>query len=181
MSEHEELPLNTSAVAKKKPGPQPGTRKASGAQSKANVAAANNSLGNLSREQVAHGEGRAPRRSMSGLDLNLYFAAKYTSNKNFYYRIFIEDGRGRIEKALAAYYDFVLDENGAKLSAQSGNKKMYLMALDKTYREEDDKLKQKQHNATLRTEKSKKLDVEGLEDSEYEDSKSRESVDRFSS
>ncbi len=181
MSEHEELPLNTSAVVKNKPGPKAGARKASGAQTRANVAITDSSLGNLSREQIAHGEGRAPRRSMSGLDLNLYFAAKYTSNKNMYYRIFTEDGRGRIEKAKAAYYEHVLDENGAKLSAQSGNKKMYLMALDKTYRAEDDKLKQKQYNATLVAERSKKLAVDGLEDSDFEDSKSIESSDRFSS
>ena len=179
MSEHEELPLNTST--RQKPGPKAGVRKASGAQTKATVAFGDESLGNLSREQVAHGEGRAPRRSMTGLDLNLYFAPKYTANKNMYYRIFIEDGRGRLQKAEAAYYEYVLDENGAKLTVNSGNKKMYLMALDKKYRAEDDKLKLDRHNAIMRAEKSKKLDVDGIEDSDFEDSSSKESSDRFSS
>ncbi len=179
MNDITELPLNTSA--KKKPGPKAGVRKPSGAQTKATVAFADHSLGNLSREEVAHGEARAPRRSMTGLDLNLYFSPKYTANKNMYYRIFIEDGRGRIEKALAAYYEFVLDENGAKCTANSGTRKMYLMALDKKYRADDDKLKLERHNAMIRSEKSKKLGVEGVEDSDFEGSSSKESTDRYSS
>ena len=174
----EELPLNTSVRAK--PGPKAGTRRASGAQQGGMTAHTDHSLGNLSREEVAHGEGRAPRRSMSGLDLKLYFAPKYMTNKNMYYRIF-NDRPGRIEQALAAYYEHVIDENGAKLSATSGNTRMYLMALDKKYRAEDDKLKMERHNAMMRIEKSKKLAVEGIEDSEYEGSISKESQDRFSS
>ena len=170
MSEHEELPLNTKA----------GTRRASGAQHGGMTAHTDKSLGNLSREEVAHGEGRAPRRSMNGLDLKLYFSAKYMANKNMYYRIFT-DRDSRIEKAKDAYYEHVLDENGAKLSAISGNTRMYLMALDKKYRAEDDKLKMERHNAMMNSEKSKKLAVDGIEDSDYEGSTSKESQDRFSS
>jgi hypothetical protein len=175
---NEELPLNTSVRAK--PGPKAGTRRASGAQHGGMTAHTDHSLGNLSREEEAHGEGRAPRRSMNGLDLKLYFAPKYMANKNMYYRIFI-DRDSRIEKAKDAYYEHVFDENGAKLSAISGNTRMYLMALDKKYRAEDDKLKMERHNAMMRTEKSKKLSVEGIEDSDYEGSSSKESQDRFSS
>ena len=144
------------------------------------MAQANPSFNDLTREQIAHGEGRAPRRSMSGLDLKLYFAPKYMANKNMYYRIFI-DRDSRIQKALDAYYEYVLDENGVKLSASSGNSRMYLMALDKKYRAEDDKLKLQRHNDMMRSEKSKKLAVEGIEDSDYEGSSSKESSDRFSS
>ena len=176
MSEHEELPLNTSVTA----APKTRTRRASGAQHGGMNAHTNNALGNLSREEVAHGADRAPRRSMTGLDLKLYFAPKYMTNKNMYYRIFT-DRDSRIEQAKDAYYEHVLDENGAKLSAASGNTRMYLMALDKKYRAEDDKLKMEKHHAMMRTERSKKLAVDGIEDSDYEGSTSKESQDRFSS
>lgn len=178
MSEHEELPLQ--AAVRSKPGPKAGARKASGAQLGGMVALGNSATGNLSREEVAHGAGRAPRRAMQGLDLKLYFPEKYMKNKNMYYRIFL-DRDGRIQKALDAYYEHVIDENGVKLSAASGNSRMYLMALDKTYRAEDDKLKLQKHRDTMRSEKSKRLDVDGLEDSDYEGSSSKESTDRFSS
>jgi len=114
---NEELPLNTSA-------PKAATRRASGAQHGGMTAHTNNALGNLSREEVAHGEGRAPRRSMTGLDLKLYFAPKYMANKNMYYRIFT-DRDSRIEQAKDAYYEHVLDENGAKLH----NKKITIVVM----------------------------------------------------
>ena len=173
MSEHEELPLNTSA-AKKKPG-----RKPSGAQQNASMANLDNSLGNLSREEIAHGEARSARRRNRSMDMRLYIDPKYTNNPLIYYRLVADDSRGRLAKCKADDYEHITDENGVNISVPSGNNRMFLMGLHKKYRAEDDKLKMEQHSAMIKGNVHQPLKVDGLED--YTDSKSKESTDKFSS
>jgi hypothetical protein len=153
MSENEELPLNTTA-----------SRKQSGAQVRGTIAALDESLGNMSREELAHGKDRAPRRPMgSGADMNLYVDEKYTSNKDYYYRFILDNDRGRMQKAKDAYYDFVTDENGVNITVNSGNRKFFLMSLHKKWRAEDDALKAKKYNAMLSAKSNEDLGVDGLE------------------
>ena len=175
MSDNIELPLNT----KSKPGPKPGARKPSGAQHNASMAHLDNSLGNLSREEVAHGEARSARRRNRSMDMRLYVDPKYTANPDIYYRLVADDSRGRLAKCKSFDYEHVTDENGVNISVPSGNTRMYLMGLHKKFRAEDDKLKLEQHNAMLRGNVHQPLKVDGLED--YTDSTSKESSDKFSS
>lgn len=173
MSEHEELPLNSTVK-------RPYVRKDSGAQVRGTVAALDSSLGNLSREEIAHGGERAPRRPMgSGADMNLYVDAKYTSNKDYYYRFVLDTDKGRLQRAKDAYYDFVTDENGANITANSGNRKFYLMSLHKQFRAEDDVLKAKKYNAMINAKANEDLGVDGLET--QSELKSRLTSDRYSS
>lgn len=172
MNEHEELPLNSAK--------RPYTRKASGAQVRGTVAALDSSLGNLSREEIAHGAERAPRRPMgSSGDMNLYVDAKYTSNTELYYRYILDTDRGRMQKAKDAYYDFVTDENGANITINSGSRKFYLMSLHKKFRAEDDALKLKKYNAMISAKANEDLGIDGLET--QSELKSKLNADRYSS
>jgi hypothetical protein len=150
------------------------TRKRSSSQTSQAMAAVDRSIGNVSREGQAHGDGRAPRVSMSGADLALSLDPKYYSNPDYYYRWFYEGDNGtKIQRALAAYYDFVVDENGATISRSSGSRQFKLMALHKKYRAEDDALKRKKHNAMIGKQEKESLGIAGLED--YSESSSKES------
>lgn len=150
------------------------TRNRSSAQTSQAMAAVDRSLGNVSREGLSHGEGRAPRVSMSGADLALSLDPKYTSNPDYYYRWFYEgDSGAKIQRALAAYYDFVCDENGATISRASGSRQFKLMALHKKYRAEDDALKRSKHNAMMGKQEKESLGISGLDD--YSEMSSKES------
>lgn len=172
MEDNQELPLGQEK--------RPYNRKASGAQVRGTIAALDPSLGNLSREELAHGGERAPRRPMgSSSDMNLYVDKKYTSNSELYYRFVLDTDKGRMERAKAAYYDFVTDENGVNITVNSGNRKFYLMSLHKKYRAEDDALKLEKYNAMINAKANEDLGVDGLETQTK--FKSKINTDRFSS
>lgn len=165
--ETNEIPLNKNGNPKL-------TRKRSSSQMSIAMATVDRSLGQFSREGLAHGEGRAPRVSMAGSDLNLSLDPKYTSSPDYYYRWFYEGDNGvKIQRALAAYYEFVCDENGVTISRSSGSRQFKLMALHKKYRAEDDALKRKKHNAMIGAQEKESLGIAGLED--YSESSSKES------
>jgi hypothetical protein len=153
---NEELPLNTSTT-------RANTRKASDQTTRGAVAALDESLGNQSREEVAHGRD-APRRPMgSTSDMNLYVDSKYVSNKDRYYRWMLDNDKGRMQKAKDASYDFVTDEQGVNITRNSGSRKFYLMSLHRKFREDDNTLKAKNYNAMLSAKANEGLGVEGLE------------------
>lgn len=157
---------------------EPVRRRRSSAQMQDSMARADRSVGNHSREEVAHGEARAPRVSMVGGDLKLSVDKKYISNPEYYYRWALDSGDGdKIRRMQAAYYDFVVDENGVNITKNNGGKKFYLMALHKKYRQEDDMLKKKRHDAMLGKQANEDLGVEGLET--YTESRTRESAEKF--
>ena len=59
---------------------------------------------------------------------------------------------GRIEQALAAYWEFVLDDTGEKISRPSGEYRLYLMEIEKRYYDEDQELKNKKNLDIMRKE-----------------------------
>lgn len=153
-------------------------RQRSGAQMQDDMAKVDRSAGNYTREQIAHGENRAPRVSMVGGDMKLAIDRKYISNPDYYYRWALDAGDGeKIRRMQAAYYDHVTDENGVNITKNNGGKKFYLMALHKKYRAEDDLLKKKRHDAMLGKQANEDLGVEGLQT--YTESKTRESSEKF--
>lgn len=95
-----------------------------------------------SRSESAHSAGRPERIPMhKSKTSNL---PEHMMEDGFYYRDFL-DRPGRIEKALQAGYDFVVDEQGNKYTYPSGGQKHVTMKLPMKYREED--LKAKAENA----------------------------------
>lgn len=115
------------------------------------------SVGNLSREQLAHGGARAPRRSMNTGDF-LLAVPDGTIPPGMVGHWFLDDGRGRIDAAKAAYWDHVTDANGNNYTVQSGSSKMYLMAIDKIYYDEDEALREANYRASLGERDSKPLE-----------------------
>ena len=175
----DELPLNTSATPRKR-GPNKVTRARSGADMPEHMAAVDVGLGGRTRESAAHSTKRPARVAMGQADLILTVPSRYL-DPNKYHR-FIADRDGRVDKAKEAWYEFVTDENGVNIVRSSKGTKMYLMALDKQYRDDDVKLKQKQYRASINQEADKDLGIAGLETDTDKGRKSalesRESSDR---
>lgn len=126
------------------------------------MAAANPGIGNLTREQVAHGEARKPRVPMNTGEFVLAVPADTIPHDKVGHW-FLDDGKGRIERAKAAYYEHVTDAHGNNWTAQSGNSKMYLMAIDKNYHDDDEALREKNYRASISTRDNQSLDVAGVE------------------
>jgi len=123
-------------------------RQRSGSDMSASSASVDASLSTLSREDVAHGEGRIARVPMNTGDFNLQYPAHLMkSNKKYHW--FADDGKGRIEQAKAAWWDHVADEQGVNVSAASGARRMYLMCIDKIYYDEDEALREKNYRASI--------------------------------
>lgn len=150
----DELPLNTSAAPKTR-------KRRSGADMPEHMAAVDVGLGGQTRESAAHSTKRPQRIMMGGDDLILTVPQRYLKPDG-YYR-WIADREGRIERAKAAWYDFVTDENGVNITRSSKGTKMYLMVLDKQYRDEDVALKQKKYHASINQEANADLGVRGVQ------------------
>lgn len=100
----------------------------------------------VNRDEQAHGAKRPPRvRMVAGQKLNVS-----RKDPNYEYRWF-NDTPGRLDAALAAYWDFCL-EDGEKTKRHAGEKTMYLMRIEKQYYTEDQQLKQKNIVDTMRKE-----------------------------
>jgi len=150
---NEELPLNTSAAPKTR-------RRRSGADMPEHMAAVDSGLGGETRESAAHSTKRPPRISMADGDLILTVADRYLQ-KGKHYRFFA-DREGRIDRAKAAYWEHVTDENGVNISRSSKGTKMYLMSLELEYKREDDALKMERYRASIGAEAEKDLGIAGL-------------------
>lgn len=155
MNDHTELPLNKSGAPKRV------YKKRSGADMPEHMAAVDLSVGDASRETRAHTSPRPPRVSMAENDL-LLSVEKRLLNPAMHHRFFA-DREGRIERAKAAYWDFVADDNGVNIVRSSKGTKMYLMALDKQYYEEDNALKMKKYRDSIGVEAEKDLGIKGLQ------------------
>jgi hypothetical protein len=137
-------------------------RKRSSSDIPPHMASVNPALGNLTREQVAHGEARAPRVSMNTGEF-LLAVPDGTIPEGKVGHWFLDDGRGRIDRAKAAWWEHVTDMHGNNWTAQSGPSKMYLMAIDKIYYDEDENLREQNYRASLGKRDDESLGVPGLE------------------
>ena len=112
------------------------------------MAQANPQFNDLTREQIAHGEARKPRIRMDSGEFNLSVPdGTIPADKKGYW--FYDDGKGRIQRAKDAWWEHVVDSQGANISRQCGNTKMYLMAIDKSLYEEDEKLREENYRASI--------------------------------
>lgn len=102
----------------------------------AHMSAANPALGNLSREQIAHGEARKPRVPMNtgGFQLEIPEGLIPADRVGYWFE---ENDNGRLSQALAAYWEPVVDSFGASITRPSGSTKMHLMSIEKIYYDED--------------------------------------------
>lgn len=135
-------------------------RKRSGADMPEHMAAVDLGVGDVSRDSIAHGTKRPPRVSMANNDL-LLSVDKRLLNQSKQHRFFA-DREGRIERAKAAYWDFVTDDNGVNIVRSSRGTKMYLMSLEKEYYAEDNALKMKRYYDSINGEADKDLGISGL-------------------
>lgn len=151
----EEIPLNSSG------NPRSIKKRArSGADMPEHMAAVDSGLGGKTRDSAAHSNGNPVRIRMGSADLMLTVPDRYLDPTK--YHRFIADRDGRIDKAKGAWYEFVTDENGVNIVRSSKGTKLYLMALDKTYRNDDVLLKEKQYNASISQEVNADLGVGGI-------------------
>lgn len=138
------------------------TRQRTGSELPEHMAAANPALQDHSREDKAHGKDRAPRVPMNTGDLSLTVPDGVI--KEGMVARWFEDRPGRIDQAKAAYWDFVTDSNGSNITRHSGDKLMYLMAIEKKYYDEDQAAKMKNYLSTVGQSDDDDLkDVKGVE------------------
>ncbi len=125
------------------------------------MAQANPGLNDLTREQISHGEGRKPRIRMDSGEFNLSVPdSLIPAGKKPYW--FYDDGKGRIQRARDAWWEHVVDSQGANISRQCGANKMYLMVLDNELYLEDEKLREANYRASIGERDSAPLD-DGIE------------------
>ncbi len=127
------------------------------AQTPEHMAAANPAMGNLSREQLAHGEARKPRRPMDSGDYKLS-VPEGTIPKDRVGHWFLEDDSGRISRAKEAYWEPVTDSFGNNITRPSGAGRMHLMSIDKNYYDEDQQLMMERYRASMGERDAKPLD-----------------------
>lgn len=121
------------------------------------MAQANPSFNDLTREQVSHGAARKPRIRMDSGEFNLSVPeGTIPAGKKGHW--FYDDGKGRIQRALDAWWDHVADSQGANISRQCGSNRIYLMALDNELYEEDEKLREANYRASINERDDKPLD-----------------------
>ena len=77
-------------------------------------------------------------------------------DSNYHYA-WIQDKDGKIDKAVAAYYEFHMVD-GQKLQRASGNYPLYAMKLEMKYWEEDQRLKHEEGKVKLRKEQALRPD-----------------------
>lgn len=112
------------------------------------MAAANPAVGNLSREQKAHGEDRKPRVPMNSGDFKLT-VPEGTIPKDRVGFWFEENDKGRIQQAKAAYWEPVVDEFGVAITRPTGATRMHLMSIEKIYYDADMKLLEENYRASM--------------------------------
>lgn len=100
------------------------------------MAAANPAIGNMTREQAAHGEGRKARVPMNtgGFQLEVPDGIIPADRVGFWFE---ENDKGRIMQAKAAYWEPVTDSFGVAITRPSGSTRMHLMSIEKSYYDED--------------------------------------------
>lgn len=103
-----------------------------------------------SREDTAHKRERAPRVPMvAGQSLN----ADQYKKEGYKYRWFTNKNDGaRLESAVQAWWDFVKDKQGEKVSRRSGPETLFLMCIEDKYYAHDQKLKHKRIIDTIQKE-----------------------------
>lgn len=97
---------------------------------------------------------KRPPRIPLNAGQNLHVSDSLLDRENFAYRWFAENSikGGRVENAKGAYWEHVADTHGKNLRRPSGEDNMYLMKLEIEYWQEDQKLKQKKVDATMKAE-----------------------------
>jgi len=105
------------------------------------------------RTDDAHTPANRPERKAFSLGTSLtvpsWVTEKYGYNgENYFFYFFVDKN---IEAAIAAYYEFVVDEQGNKVMhpAKHGDAKMTLMVLPMKYRQEDVRLKREKNRAIM--------------------------------
>lgn len=94
-------------------------------------------MSKISRDDKAHSAKKRPARIKLGQGSKLSLFDSYSTDKNKHYYGFL-DKPGELESAVAAYYDFVKDDNGEKVKLPAGNGLThYLMCIPKELYEED--------------------------------------------
>jgi hypothetical protein len=84
----------------------------------------------LSRNDKAHTPKNRPERVAFGQGSKLAIADRYAKDKDFHYHLFI-DRPGELEAAESAWYEYVTDEAGRKVSMPAGKGLThYLMKID---------------------------------------------------
>ena len=96
-------------------------------------------------------EPKRPPRIPMGQGMNLDTTGLELDRENFAYRYFYEDPNkgGRIARAQAAYWEFVVDTDGNQVTHPSGEGVLKLMRLPIEYYDEDQELKRQRVRATL--------------------------------
>jgi hypothetical protein len=93
-----------------------------------------------------------PRRIPMGRMQRMSVPEYLLDRERFHYAMMV-DRPGNLESAEAAYYEYVLDDSGSKISRNSGQgETSYLMRLPIEYYKEDQLAKRRQNNATVRKE-----------------------------
>lgn len=154
MSEFPEV--GTQKPTRKKP-----TRGRTGSDLPEHMAAANPSIDGGSRDAKAHGKGRGERVPMNSGEYKLTVPPG-TIPEHMHGHWF-EDREGRIEQAKRAWYEHVTDADGNNIVRSSGGSKMYLMAIEKKYYDEDKALQERNYRASIGKSYEKDLGVQGLE------------------
>jgi hypothetical protein len=118
----------------------------------------NSKTPSTTRAGRAHSNKARPKRISMSAGMKLDVPPEFMDDTEFYYR-WINDKKGRIQKAIRAGYEHVKDELGGNFM-YPGDPDMYLMKLPMPYRKEDELAKEQKIINTMKQEQK-------LSDGEY--------------
>ncbi len=126
--------------------------------------------GSVSRDEKAHSPKNRPARVKLGVGTKMSVPACY--KKEGFHQYWFIDRPGEIEKAQAAWYEFVLDDSSNKITTPGGNGEThFLMEIDIETHEADIKEQQDLNNKTTNA-------AMKIKDGEYSPGKHNASVTR---
>lgn len=75
----------------------------------------------------------------------------------------LDDGKGAIERKLSEWWGHVTDAQGVNIRRPSGAGHVYLMAIEKEYKDEMDQLREKRYRDSIGENDMASLNVDGVE------------------
>lgn len=112
---------------------------------------------------VNFGDRSRPRQSVENDDLNLSIPHG-SIPEGMVGEWKLDNGKGSIDRYVADYWGFITDKDGLNVQRPSGGgKTYYLMAIEKNYYDESEKLRMARYRASIGEDDTKSLGVQGLD------------------
>jgi hypothetical protein len=104
------------------------------------------------------------RPRVNGADIDLNLSVPEGTVPDGHVGLWVtDDGKGAVDRKLSEWWGFVTDEQGVNITRKSGDRTIYLMCIEKSYKKEIDDLRMKNYRDSIGENDRANLGVEGVE------------------